>query len=397
MDGSQEGSTIWVVDDDASVRKLLTDYLGRLGFRVDTFEVGLDAIEAARARTPDLFLLDIGLPDVNGYAVCKRLKADPLTAPVPVIFLSGWDETVDRLNAFGCGGVDCLSKPIDLDELRVRVDTHLKLRLLQRQLEGQNRQLEDLVCQRSRELFDAHQRLSILDHAKSAFLELISHELRTPLTGLFGVAEILLGKTASDPGQQKLHRIYWNTQARLMQIIEDALLLTRIDVSKGPFNRSVLPLRRIVAAAIASASPLASSRTVAIGSPPELPQWVLGDERLLARAFTSLIETSVKFSLAGETVRFELGDRSDHAIVAIRSRGRTVPEHVFARFFDVLAIAEPITPGGDLGLGPALAQRIVKLFSGGVTVRNEGDSGIVLEVTLRTVEAPAACPPEPPG
>ena len=114
-----------VVDDTIANLKLLEGILGRRGYRVRSFPRGRLALSAAVVEPPDVILLDINIPEMNGYEVCARLKADPALAPIPVIFISALNETWDKARAFGCGGVDYISKPFQIEEILARVETHV--------------------------------------------------------------------------------------------------------------------------------------------------------------------------------------------------------------------------------------------------------------------------------
>ncbi len=120
-------SNIMVVDDQPANLKLLEDLLTQQGYAVRSFPRGRLALDAAARNLPDLILLDINMPEMNGFEVCERLKADAKLAPVPVLFLSALNETKDKLNAFRSGGVDYITKPFQLEEVRARVETHLQL------------------------------------------------------------------------------------------------------------------------------------------------------------------------------------------------------------------------------------------------------------------------------
>lgn len=126
---------ILVVDDTPENLELLQVELQRHGYKVRPAPDGEMALRAAGMSTPDLILLDICMPGLDGYAVCKRLKADPDLRDVPVIFLSALDETGDKLSAFEAGGVDYVTKPFQFGEVLARVSTHLKLRRTLRELE----------------------------------------------------------------------------------------------------------------------------------------------------------------------------------------------------------------------------------------------------------------------
>ena len=150
---AQTQSNIMVVDDQPANLKLLEDLLTQQGHLVRSFPRGRLALDAASRNLPDLILLDINMPEMNGFEVCKRLKADEKLAPVPVLFLSALNETKDKLDAFRAGGVDYITKPFQLEEVRARVDTHLQLHrarqvereLLERTLGGAVKALSDLA------------------------------------------------------------------------------------------------------------------------------------------------------------------------------------------------------------------------------------------------------------
>lgn len=133
---------ILIVDDTPANLRLLTHMLTERGFKVRAVVNGRRALAAARSAAPDLVLLDIKMPGMSGFEVCEELKRDAQTCDVPIIFISALDEVADKLNAFQAGGVDYITKPFQLEEVLVRVETHLALRDLQRRLEQANRRLE---------------------------------------------------------------------------------------------------------------------------------------------------------------------------------------------------------------------------------------------------------------
>jgi PleD family two-component response regulator len=141
------GGDILIVDDTAANLRLISDVLVEHGYRVRSAPNGKLALRGAQAVPPDLILLDIRLPGLSGYEVCEQLKADPRTRDIPVIFISALDQTEDKVKAFAFGGVDYVTKPLQLEEVLARVETHLKLRELQKQLAERVRELEEAMAQ----------------------------------------------------------------------------------------------------------------------------------------------------------------------------------------------------------------------------------------------------------
>jgi PleD family two-component response regulator len=133
---------ILVVDDTPANLQVLSGMLKDRGYKVRPVPGGKLALLAARRDPPDLILLDINMPEMNGYEVCDRLKADDALKGIPVIFISALTEQLDKVKAFAIGGVDYITKPFQMEELHARVETHLKLRRLQIELEETNSQLD---------------------------------------------------------------------------------------------------------------------------------------------------------------------------------------------------------------------------------------------------------------
>jgi two-component system sensor histidine kinase/response regulator len=384
-------SDIMIVDDNPANLELLEDVLRQQGHEVRSFPLGRLALEAALRNPPDLILLDVNMPEMSGYEVCERLKSTEEIADIPVIFLSALNDARDKVRAFGSGAVDYISKPFRIEEVRARVETHLKLHSLQRALKLQNERLEQAVAARTLELAEANRRLTVLDRSKNEFLNLISHEFRTPLHGLLSAGELILEGMPATEENRELQEIFEDSRRRILSILDDALLLTQIDVNEEQIGSAPVSLHTVLTRATERATALAESRQVAIAGPPctssAASEFVLGDEELLTRALHALLETAVKFSEKGELVRLSRPHSPDTAPhsqrITIESCGRTIPGSALPKFFDLLSIGEAITPGGDLGLGPPMAYRILSLFGASVSVANRDPSGIRLTVSLR--------------
>ncbi len=140
-------ATILVVDDTPANLKLLFQVLRGQGYQVHAVSGGERALESVQTSLPDLILLDIMMPEMDGYQVSARLKQDKRTRDIPIIFISALDAAADKVNAFRTGGVDYVTKPFQFEEVLARVETHLKLRSLQKQLEQRVQELEIALSQ----------------------------------------------------------------------------------------------------------------------------------------------------------------------------------------------------------------------------------------------------------
>jgi DNA-binding response OmpR family regulator len=188
-----------LVDDAPANLKVLEEILLGAGYKVRSFPSGRLALNAAHTDPPDIILLNVSMPEIDGYEVCARLKADPSLAHIPVLFISTLTEPIDKTRAFGCGGVDYLTKPFHFEEVLARVRTHLNIQQLQQEIERRNSGLEKRVHLRTRQLSEANTRLAVLDEAKTEFLRRIALELRAPLDGLFGIVGQLLAEGGGPP------------------------------------------------------------------------------------------------------------------------------------------------------------------------------------------------------
>jgi PAS domain S-box-containing protein len=144
------GASILVVDDDPDIRNMVSEFLLPRGFKVRVAESGARALESVDIETPDLILLDIRLPDIDGYEVCRRLRMEEVTRNVPIIFLSGLSDTGDIVRAFSSGGSDFVLKPFKENELVSRIQNHLDRSRIHQQLEGKNIELELEIAERKR-------------------------------------------------------------------------------------------------------------------------------------------------------------------------------------------------------------------------------------------------------
>ncbi len=390
---AHDAPSILIVDDTPAVLQVLSEMLKSLGYKVRTAPGGALGVQEALARPPDLVLLDIDMPGMNGYEVCTRLKADEKLRDVPVIFISSLSETMDKIKAFGAGGVDYVIKPFQAEEVEARINTHLKIRNLQRELLRHNQHLEEVVRERTRQLVEAHERLTILDHAKSEFLNLISHEMRTPLNGIFGVAELISMGDTENPAHKELWTMFNMARQAMQTILDDAVLLTSINVSISESSSEIIPLGVIIDAALKAVTPFAQARHIELPTSPldgvNAQENVLGDKRLLVKAFSGLFRVAVKLSDT-HPVRMTWEALPTTMRITIRAMDRVIPPEFLSSFFELFAVTKTFFPGGDLGLEPPMAQKIISLYGGSVAVRNDDPAGVSFVVTLKRPEMSAA-------
>jgi two-component system sensor histidine kinase/response regulator len=334
------------------------------------------ALHSAYSQPPDLVLMDVIMPEVDGYQACQGFKKNDLLKDIPIIFLSALSGLQDKERAFAAGGADYITKPFYEAEVLARVRVQLALR--------QHRLfLEDLVMRRTTELWEAHRRLRIWDGAKDQWLSLLSHEMRTPLTGLIGTAELLFSELPPESDIHELRHGYDLSVRRINKLIDDALLLTQIDVSSGQFIVCQVKWADIYSqlqSVVTKQLPHADIRWQADAAGKTVEIKV--EPKLFQRALFDLLSTAEHCVHSGETISVESSSSEAWLQVTISTSGQSLPPDDLESFFGVCGQRTLLKGGGDFGLAPALAQRIVSLFEGQCSVRNGDSCGIVIEVRL---------------
>ncbi|GAB4143006.1 MAG: hypothetical protein Fur0046_19840 [Cyanobacteria bacterium J069] len=203
---------ILIVDDAPDNLRVLSAILARRGFKVRKALGGSSAIASAQANPPNLILLDVRMPEMDGYAVCQVLKDDPLTSQIPIIFISALNDVSDKLRAFNMGGVDYIIKPFQEAEVLARVETQIRLQKLQQKL-----------IQRNHELLDSNRELEQFAYA-------VSHDLQQPLQNMMGFAKLLLLKHQSSLDETSLEYLdgILESGRRSQHLIQDLLSYAQV-------------------------------------------------------------------------------------------------------------------------------------------------------------------------
>lgn len=368
-------STVMIIDDEPDNLDVLENMLRMEHYHVVAFPRGDLALTSAEQLLPDLILLDVRMPGLDGYEVCRRLKNHTALKKVPVIFLSGLMGPNDKMRAFEAGAVDYIVKPLSEPEVLARVRAQLTLH-------AHALHLNELVKQRTAELAAAHHRLKIWDAAKTHWITMLTHELRTPLTGLFCVADMLFSAVPATYDANGLRSDFEWACARIKKLTDDATLLATIEIANDGFDVKAVDLIDALNTAVTAAAARDTNiQFILLGPLPETKWLVKATSGLLRYALEDILFAAGCCAPEKGTVTLHLSHKGKHAHIVIAVDNQTLTAKDIATFFDIGGQHTLCRGGADFGLGPALANKVIHLFDGKTSVGNAQEN-FVIEISL---------------
>jgi two-component system sensor histidine kinase ChiS len=440
-------NTILVVEDSQINATLLAGFLGKLGYQVSTAKDGEVALQLAPQLNPDLILLDVMMPGIDGFETCRRLRAIETTQNTPIIFITALTGTDDKIKGLEAGAVDYITKPFDFAEVSARVTTHLALRTLQKSLQAQNIQLEqentrrkqaeaalqqahDELEQRvaartaelaqtnqalqaeiterkraqaeiqaySQELKAKNEALSRLDRLKDEFLTNTSHQLLTPLNGIIGIAESMTAGAAGPltAGQMYNLSILVSAGRKLAALVNDILDFSKLKHREIDLRLRPVHLPAVVDVVFTLAQPLAARKGIQLHRhvDPLLPP-VLADESRLQQILHNLVDNALKFTETG-AITATATRRNNFLAITIADTGAGVPPERAAAIFTSFDATAAADQERGPGLGLSITRQLVELHGGAIAVESTIDRGAAFTFTLPLAATePGQAIPEP--
>jgi signal transduction histidine kinase len=408
LSGRDDAVNILLVDDQAGKLMSYEAVLSPLGENLVKASSGREALEHLLKKDIAVVLIDVCMPDLDGFELASIIREHPRHQRTAIIFVSAVNLTdIDRLRGYECGGVDYVSVPIEPEILRARVSVFADLYRKTRQLERLNQDLERRVGERTAELTAAASRLRESEAAlveagrrKDEFLAMLSHELRNPLAPILNAVEILRHRPNNESEVRWSYDVIDRQVGHLTRLVDDLLDVSRITRGKLEIRRRPVDLNEIIVNVADGVQPgLGLKRLdLRVDLPPE-PIPALVDPMRISQVVSNLLDNACKFTPEGGTIWLTGRISADEVTISVRDSGVGIRAedlpHLFEMFHQVNGGSVPSQNG--LGIGLALVRWIVGMHGGTVEARSAGAGQgseflVRLPVAERALEPPVAAP-----
>ena len=360
------GARILVVDDDALTRRSLRAMLERAFYQVETTEGGAQALGLLASYQPDLILLDIQMPDMDGLEVCRRIRELPNGDLLPIIFLTGDERQDIHSQAFQVKGDDFLRKPVLSAELVVRIRSLMRLKRLQAEIQAERDNLLDLQKQRE-QLF-----------------EFIVHDLKNPLSAIQAGLQLVDEREDGSAASQTQLRRLRDTAEYMGRMIQNILDIGRAEQVGLELHKTRIPLYQWIPALLKEVESLAQYRghDLSWECAPDLE--VAADQELLRRLLLNLLDNALKYSTPGCCTRLAAQGTEGGVRIEVRDQGRGIPEQMREQIFQRFVRLEEGHPGtrSSSGLGLAFCQLVAEAHQGRIWVEENPPQGSVFMLEL---------------
>ncbi len=371
--------TVMLVDDSSDNLTVLNEIL-KPYYTILVANDGISALKLLRSfQKPDLILLDIVMPGLDGFEVCRRIKTNPSTAGIPIIFITGLTERKQIVRGFQAGAQDYVTKPFYPQELLARIKTHIDLKHRNEELKVLNATLEHRIDFKTRQirksnkklkelnkaLDEANKRLLALDGAKSRFIQIISHEIRTPLTGIIGFTELLQNSLQDSQYTEYLNALK-ESVFRLDQFSQKALFISNLMAGLVKPLLINLSLKDLIDRILQHFHKTITKKRLKIINSLSPGFNVVGDIDLTQIALRNVLENAIKFSEPDHTIIVRPLNRQSIEII---NTGSHFSAEALRNIFELFSCGhEPIDR--NFGLGLSVTKMIVEIQKGRVEALN---------------------------
>ncbi|HPZ07910.1 MAG TPA: hybrid sensor histidine kinase/response regulator [Candidatus Eremiobacteraeota bacterium] len=380
-----------IADDMPVITNMLSYILKRKNYAIAIATNGIETIEMAKKHSPDLILLDIIMPDLDGFTVCKRLKESPETKEIPIIFLTAKDDPGEIQKGFESGAVDYVKKPFNHTELMARVKTHLELKSArdsQKELLNKVTEQAKKLEENLEEIFKKNKELKKLSNLKNEFLGMVAHDLRTPIAIIQIASEHLLTQSSDIPFSQEQIEILKEinlSSEHMFSLLDDLLDITAIE--SGNLNLKITKQNYIefLKHNIKLNNPLAHKKriTLKLTCEDNIPE-VRFDKNKISQVMNNLITNAIKFSESDTKITISVKKKKDYVVTGVIDEGQGIAEKYLTEIFKAFPKTNIKATAGEksTGLGLAITKKIVEGHGGQVRVESKVGKGSKFYFTL---------------
>lgn len=379
--------SLLIVDDNPQNLQVLGKLLKENNYKIEFATNGEGALEWIKKKLFDLILLDINMPEMNGFEVCMKIRSDHAFDSIPIIFLSAEGTRESILKGFEIGAQDYITKPFDSRELLSRVKTHLTLKNSLEKVENQNIILEATVAERTEQLRNALSELESLniklleiDKTKSDFLQLISHEIRTPLNGIIGPLE-LLKESGAVKEVGDLIEILDISVKRLEKFSLNALLITRLR-TRQDIRKEDIALEEIIAKVLKQNSEIINTHKLSVNfNNKSTRSHVKGESELVGICIENILLNAISYSHDNSAIEILLNNEEDKTVCEIKDHGtgfKNDQNNVFEMF-----TTDEAKHDSNLGIGLPICKLIMERHSGDIKIGNNQEGGAFVKLSFQ--------------
>jgi signal transduction histidine kinase len=384
---------ILIVDDLPENLLSLEAVLRREGLEFLKARSGTEALEILLKQEVALALLDVQMPEMDGFELAETMRGSERTRRIPIIFLTaGSTDRTRRFRGYEAGAVDFLEKPLEADILRSKVAVFSELYLQRRQMAVQRDNLKAFAEENLRllkESRDNAQALKEADIRKDEFLATLAHELRNPLAPIRNGLQILR-MAPEGPRAEDVRGMMDRQLTHLVRLIDDLLDVSRVSRGRIDLRKRRMSLQEAMHSALETSRPLIEANEHSLHLDiPEAPLWVDGDLTRLAQVVSNLLNNAAKYTPAGGDIRLALRKENGHADIEVADNGLGIDAEMLPRVFDLFTQADRHLDRsqGGLGIGLALVSKLVEMHGGTRTAQSDGPGkGSIFTVSLPLVD-----------
>lgn len=365
---SDSNYKILIVDDDSDALKVVGSVLLEKNIDISLAQNGQTALKRVEEIKPDIILLDISMPDISGFEVCKRLKKNEKTKDIPIIFLTARDQTNEVVEGFKLGAVDYITKPYEKDILKARIDTHLEIK-----------HSRDIIETQRQNLLNKNKELQELIATRDRLFSIISHDIKGPIHYIIGYSGLLIDSVSKsgDPEAEVHARYISESIDELNSVLENLLEWSNLQQNKTIFSPERINLKQLVDSALRLYKKIALQKSVTIENEIDDNIFVVVDKYMIATVLRNLLINALKYSYKNGLITIKAKPNENGVVLSVIDRGVGISKEKIPILFSIQK--KKTTKGTDdekgSGLGLILCKEYIEKHNSHIHIESTPGKG----------------------